>query len=478
MLGSPRSFGAAGGKADACAPSARKSWVCSRRAAGFAAPLLLLLIPSTAMAQGDAPKINSGDTAWLLVSTALVMLMTPGLALFYGGMVRAKNVLNTLMQSFIALSVVTVLWIVCGYSLAFAKGSPILGGLQWLGLRGVGQEPYPFYGATIPHELFMAYQLMFAIITPALISGAIADRMRFGSYLLFVTIWSLVVYTPMAHMVWGEGGFLRDLGALDFAGGTVVHITSGVSALVLAIMLGKRKAGFAEDMRPHSLPMTLIGTGLLWFGWFGFNGGSAIGSNGLAASAFVVTHIAAAVAGGVWVAIEWIAYKRPTALGLATGAVAGLVAITPASGFVGPMAAVAIGAGVAVISFFAIRLKSVLKYDDALDVFGVHGVGGAWGALATGIFASKAINPLGADGLLAGGGFALIGKQLAGIGVAIAVAAIGTVLIGLFVKALLGLRVTGDEEDAGLDLTQHGESGYAGASTGSESPAVVAGMHG
>lgn len=448
-----------------------------RRAAVAAMPLLLLMAPTAAMAQGDAPKTDTGDTAWLLVSTALVMLMTPGLALFYGGMVRAKNVLNMLMQSFIALSVVTVLWIVCGYSLAFAKGSPVLGGLQWLGLRGVGQEPNAFYGATIPHELFMAYQLMFAIITPALISGAVADRMRFGSYLLFVAIWSLAVYVPMAHMVWGEGGYLRDLGALDFAGGTVVHITSGVSALVLAVMLGKRKAGLAEDMRPHSLPMTLIGTGLLWFGWFGFNGGSAIGSNGLAASAFVVTHIAAAVAGAVWVAIEWIAYKRPTALGLATGAVAGMVAITPASGFVGPLAAVAIGAGVAVISFFAIRLKSVLKYDDALDVFGVHGVGGAWGALATGLFASKAVNPLGADGLLAGGGFALVIKQLVGIGVAVAVAAVGTLLIGLLVKALLGLRVTSDEEDAGLDLTQHGESGYAGASTGSESVAVAA-VHG
>ncbi|MCC6729560.1 MAG: ammonium transporter [Chthonomonadales bacterium] len=430
----------------------------------------MLAAGAAALAQaGEAPKVDTGDTAWMLISTALVMLMTPGLALFYGGMVRSKNVLNTLMQSFVAVCAVTVIWVVCGYSLAFAPGNAFVGGLSWLGLTGVGQEPSG-YGTTIPHQVFMVYQMMFAVITPALISGAIADRMRFGAYLAFIALWSVIVYSPLAHMVWGEGGFLRELGALDFAGGTVVHISSGFSALVLAVMLGKRRYGATEDLRPHSLPMTLIGTALLWFGWFGFNAGSAIGAGGLAGSAFVVTHIAAAVAGLTWVAIEWIAYHKPTALGLATGAVAGLVAITPASGFVGPMAAIAIGAGVSVLSFFAIKLKARLGYDDTLDVFGVHGMGGTWGALATGLFASRAVNAAGADGLFAGGGFGLLGKQIIGVLMAIACAVVGTLLIGFVLKATIGLRVSAEEEEAGLDLTQHGESGYAGPSTGSETP--------
>jgi Amt family ammonium transporter len=426
----------------------------------------LLATAGAAHAQGAAAaKVDTGDTAWMLVSTALVMLMTPGLALFYGGMVRAKNVLNMLMQSFIALALVSVLWVIAGYSLSFAKGLPFIGGLSWLGLSGVGQAPYTFYGATIPHQVFMIYQMMFAVITPALISGAIAERMKFSAYVLFMGLWAILVYPPLAHMVWGEGGFLRDLGALDFAGGTVVHISSGYSALVLCILLGKRRIDNSEDMRPHNLPMTLIGTALLWFGWFGFNAGSAIGSNGLAGSAFLATHVAAAAAGLTWVVIEWIAFGKPTALGLATGAVAGLVAITPASGFVGPLPAIVIGAGVSVISFFGIRLKSKLGYDDSLDVFGVHGLGGTWGAVATGLFASKAVNAAGADGLFAGGGFGLLGKQLLAIAIAIAIAVIGTLAIACAVKAAVGLRAAAEGEEAGLDLAEHGESGYAGPST-------------
>lgn len=426
----------------------------------------LALLPVIAGAEEAAPTPNKGDTAWMIVATLLVIMMAvPGLALFYGGMVRAKNVLNTLMQSFIGLALVSILWVVAGYSLSFARGLPFIGGLSWLGLRGVGQAPYAFYGATIPHQVFMVYQMMFAVITPALISGAIAERMKFTAYVLFMALWALIVYPPLAHMVWGEGGFLRDLGALDFAGGTVVHISSGTSALVLCILLGKRRIDNSEDMRPHNLPMTLIGTALLWFGWFGFNAGSAIGSNGLAGAAFVTTHIAAAAAGLTWVAIEWIAFRQPTALGLATGAVAGLVAITPASGFVGPLAAIVIGAAVSVISFFGIKLKNRLGYDDSLDVFGVHGLGGTWGAIATGLFASRAVNPAGADGLFAGGGFSLLGKQLIAIIIAVSLAALGTLALALAIRATVGLRASVDGEEAGLDLAEHGESGYAGPST-------------
>jgi Amt family ammonium transporter len=321
---------------------------------------------------------------------------------------------------------------------------------------------------------------MFAIITPALISGAIAERMKFSTYCVFMLLWSLFVYCPLAHMVWGTGGFLGTLGgigALDFAGGTVVHMSSGFSALVLCILLGKRRTAHTDDLRPHNLPMTLIGTGLLWFGWFGFNAGSGVASNGLAGSAFMVTHIAAATAGLVWILLEWIAYKNPTALGFGTGAVAGLVAITPASGFVGPMAALAIGTLVSVICFGAIKLKSKFGYDDTLDVFGVHGVGGTWGALATGLFCSKLVNPGGADGLFAGGGFAQLGKQLLAGGVAIAYAVIGTLIIALILKSVMGLRVTDEAEDAGLDLASHGESAYAGASAGAEPSALPSPVH-
>jgi Amt family ammonium transporter len=382
-------------------------------------------------------------------------------------MVRAKNVLNMLMQSFIAMAVVTVIWVVAGYSLAFAGDGRYVGTLAWVGLNGVGQAPHDFYATTIPHQLFMVYQMMFAIITPALISGAVAERMKFGAYVAFIAAWSLLIYSPLAHMVWGQGGFLGALGALDFAGGTVVHISSGVSALVLCILLGKRKLSSLDDTRPHNLPMTLIGTGILWFGWFGFNAGSAVASNGLAANAFVTTHVAAAVAGLAWTLIEWVVIKKPTALGFATGAVAGLVAMTPAAGFVNPVGAIAIGAGVAFISFFAIKLKGKLGYDDTLDVFGVHGIGGIWGAIATGLFAESSVNSLlrpdGApaiNGLFYGGGAGLLGKQLVGVLVAVAMGAIGTLIIGGLLKLTVGIRAKTDEEEAGLDLTQHGEEAY------------------
>ncbi len=442
----------------------------------------LLIVCAAALAQeaGAAaasaapPKLDTGDTAWMLVASAFVMLMTPGLALFYGGMVRSKNVLNMIMQSFIALAVVSILWVVIGYSLAFAKGTPFIGSLEWLGLRGVGQTPNTDYGATIPHQVYMIYQMMFAIITPALISGAIAERMKFSTYVIFMGLWLLLIYCPIAHMVWGVDGYLHKLGALDFAGGTVVHMSSGYSALILCMMLGKRKTDPSEDLRPHNLPMTLIGTALLWFGWFGFNAGSAIASNGLAGSAFVATHCATAMAALTWVLLEWLVLKKPTALGFATGAVAGLVAITPASGFVGVLSSLVIGAGVSVISFYGIRLKNKFGYDDTLDVFGVHGLGGTWGAIATGIFASVLVNSAGADGLTHGGGFTLLGKQLTAVVVTLVWATVGTFIIATVLKALMGLRSKPDEEEAGLDLGHHGESAYSGAEGGGSAAAFEA----
>jgi Amt family ammonium transporter len=449
----------------------------------------LTAIASMAIAQSPDPaappaKIDTGDTAWMLVSSAFVLLMTPGLALFYGGMVRAKNVLNMLMQSFVAMSIVTVLWVVVGYSIAFATGNPFFGGFEFVGLAEVGQginPGYTEYGATIPLQVHMLFQLMFAIITPALISGAIAERMKFSTYCVFIALWSLVVYCPLAHMVWAKGGYLGTfggVGALDFAGGTVVHMSSGFSALVLCIILGKRKTAHTDDLRPHNLPMTLIGTGLLWFGWFGFNAGSGIASNGLAASAFMVTHVAAATAGLVWVLIEWVTFKKPTALGFATGAVAGLVAITPASGFVSVTSALIIGAVVSFVCFGAIKLKSKFGYDDTLDVFGVHGVGGTWGAIATGLFCSKAVNSAGADGLFTHGGGAQLGKQLIAAGVAIAYAVVATAIIALILKAVMGLRVSNDGEDAGLDLAELGESAYASGSASAEQVTAPTVAHG
>ena len=386
-------------------------------------------------------RIDTGDTTWMLVSTALVMLMTPGLALFYGGMVRQKNVLGTIMQSFVALGVVTVQWVLIGYSLSFGpdiKG--LIGGLQWFGLHSVGLDPNPDYAATIPHQAFMMFQMMFAIITPALISGAFAERFKFSTYLVFVLVWSTLVYAPLAHWVWGVGGWLRSLGALDFAGGLVVHISSGVSALAAAIIIGKRKGHGHEHMPPHNLTMTLLGATLLWFGWFGFNGGSALASGALATSAFLMTHISAATATLSWLVVEWKHRGKPTLLGAASGAVAGLVAITPASGFVGPLAALAIGLGAGAVCYFGVNIKNFFGYDDSLDAVGVHGVGGTFGALATGLFASKAINAAGADGVFFGNP-SLFLVQLLSVAVAIIYAFSVTWIILKVLDRTMGLRV-------------------------------------
>jgi Amt family ammonium transporter len=388
------------------------------------------------------------------------MLMTPGLALFYGGMVRQKNVLGTIMQSFIALGVVTVQWVLIGYSLAFGpdiKG--IIGSLQWAGLQSVGLEPNPDYAATIPHQAFMMFQMMFAIITPALISGAFAERFKFSTYLVFVLLWSTFVYAPLAHWMWGVGGWLRSLGALDFAGGLVVHISSGVSALAAAIIIGKRQGHGHEHMPPHNLTMTLLGATLLWFGWFGFNGGSALASGALATSAFLMTHIAAATATLSWLIVEWKHRGKPTLLGAVSGAVAGLVAITPASGFVGPLAALTIGLCAGALCYFGVNIKNIFGYDDSLDAVGVHGVGGTFGALATGLFASKAINAAGADGAFFGNP-SLFLIQLLSVAVAIVYAFSVTWIILKVLDWTMGLRVQLEEEVQGLDLSQHGESGY------------------
>ncbi len=420
------------------------------------APSITAAVEQTA----PAPKVDTGDTAWVLISTALVMLMTPGLALFYGGMVRRKNVLGTIMQSFIALGVMTVLWVLYGYSLSFGPDvGHIIGNLDWIGLKGVGLEPNPDYAATIPHQAFMIFQMMFAVITPALITGAIAERFKFSTYLVFLVLWATFVYFPLAHWVWGVGGWIRNLGALDFAGGLVVHISSGVSALAAAIVVGKRKGYGKEPMMPHNITMTLIGAALLWFGWFGFNGGSAVASGSLATSAFVVTHIATAAAALSWMFAEWKQRGKPTALGAASGAVAGLVAITPASGFVGPMSSVIIGLAAGVICYLAVNLKSKFGYDDSLDVVGVHGVGGTWGAIATGLFASKAINSAGNDGLFFGNS-SLLMNQLISIGAAWVYSFVITLIILKALDAIMGLRVEDQEEFVGLDHAQHGESGY------------------
>ncbi|HJR75982.1 MAG TPA: ammonium transporter [Nitrospiraceae bacterium] len=414
-----------------------------------------------ALSQGSTLRADTGDTAWVLMSSALVLVMVvPGLALFYGGLVRSKNVLGTIMQSFIIVSVVSLLWIVCGYSLAFGPDQHgIIGGLDWVGLRGVGAEPHPAYGPTIPHEAFMVFQLMFAAITPALITGAFAERKRFGAVLLFSSLWSLFVYVPLAHWIWG-GGWLSKLGALDFAGGAVVHISSGASALVCAVVLGSRRGYGTDYMAPHNLPMTLLGTGLLWFGWFGFNGGSALAANGVAVSAFVATHTAASTAALVWCAVEWIHRGKPTVLGVASGAVAGLATVTPASGFIGPFAAIAVGLAAGAACYAAIVWKGRMGYDDALDVVGIHGVGGVIGIVATGLFASKAVNPAGADGLFFGN-TGQLGIQVLTAVCAAAFSMVGTYVILKLVGGIAGLRVSGEEESTGLDLSQHNERAYS-----------------
>jgi len=405
-------------------------------------------------------EINGGDTAWVLMSTALVMLMTPALGFFYGGLVRQKNVLATLMHSFGILALISVVWVLWGYSLAFGPdaGNGLIGTLEWVGLNNVGQEPSELYGTTIPHLLFMMFQGMFAIITVALITGAFAERFRLKALVVFAIAWSTLVYSPIAHWVWSSEGWLYDLGALDFAGGTVVHISSGVAALVAALVVGKRVGFKTEKMDPHNLTYTVLGAGLLWFGWFGFNAGSALAANGLAANALVVTNTAAAMGAMTWLTATWIRDGRPSVLGAAAGAVAGLVAITPAAGFVDASAAIVIGFGAGILCYASVGfLKERLGVDDALDVFAVHGVGGIWGALATGLFADSAVN--GPEGLFFGNAEQFWNQIVA---VAVVVVFSGVVTFGIL-KAIdytIGLRVPEDEEVAGLDPTTHGEFGY------------------
>ncbi len=404
--------------------------------------------------------INAGDTAWVLISSALVLLMTPGLAFFYGGMVRKKNMLSVLMQCFIIMCVLSIQWVLFGYSLSFAPAKGFWGGFAWLGLRGVGFEPYADYAGTIPHQAFMIFQGMFAIITPALIIGAFAERMKFSAFLIFTLLWATFVYDPLCHWVWGVGGFLKNMGALDFAGGTVVHINAGIAALVTALVIGKRKNLDSNIPAPHNLPFVVLGAGLLWFGWFGFNAGSALAANGLAVNAFVVTNTAAAAAGLSWAVIEWLRNGKPTLFGVASGTVAGLVAITPAAGFVSVIPAIIIGLLVSVFCFTAVSIiKPKLGYDDSLDAFGVHCVGGIWGALATGLFASKVVNSSGADGLFFGNPKQFL-IQLAAVLVTIVYTFVVTFVIYKLVDLFIGVRVTEKEELMGLDLTQHRERAY------------------
>jgi Amt family ammonium transporter len=437
-------------------------WVLAAPVAAQQAPAPATPEPTASASAAPPPKIDSGDTAWMLTSAALVLMMTaPGLALFYGGMVRRQNVLGTIMQSFIIMAVVSVQWILWGYSLAFGPDvRGLVGDLSWFGLKGVGLEPYPDYAATIPHQTFMIYQLMFAIITPALITGAFAERMKFGAFLVFTVLWATFIYDPLAHWVWGVGGWLRNLGALDFAGGTVVHISSGVSALAAALIVGKRRGYGTEPMPPHNLPLTVTGAAMLWVGWFGFNAGSALSSGALATSAFVVTHIATAAATLSWMLTEWLGRGKPTVLGAASGAVAGLVAITPASGFVGPLSAVVIGGVAGFLCYSACNVKTKLGYDDSLDVVGVHGIGGTWGALATGLFATKAVNDAGNDGLFFGNP-GLLGVQVIGVLATWIFAFIGALILLKLVDALIGLRLHEEDEITGLDLSQHNENAYA-----------------
>ncbi len=404
--------------------------------------------------------MNSGDTAWVLISSALVLLMTPALAFFYGGMVRRKNVLSVLMQCFIIMCVLSIHWVLIGYSISFAPATGFWGGLQWFGLRGVGLEPYADYAGNIPHQAFMIFQGMFAIITPALIIGAFAERMKFSAFLVFTLLWATFVYGPLAHWVWGIGGWLRNFGALDFAGGTVVHINAGIAALVTALILGKRSNLDKNIPSPHNMPFVVLGTGLLWFGWFGFNAGSALAANGLAVNAFVVTNTAASSAGLSWALIEWIHNGKPTIFGACSGVVAGLVAITPAAGFVSVIPAMIIGLFVSVFCFIAVTvIKPKLGYDDSLDAFGVHCVGGIWGALATGLFASRLVNPAGADGLFFGNPKQFL-IQLLAVGVTVVYTGVVTILIYKIVDLFIGVRVDEKQETMGLDLTQHHERAY------------------
>lgn len=403
----------------------------------------------------------AGDTAWVLMSTALVLVMVPGLACFYGGMSRNRAVLNTMLMSFGALAVMSVFWVVGGYSLAFSTGSSWIGDLAWTGMQSVGVTPNPTYSAGIPHLLFSAFQMMFAGITVALISGAVVERMRFTAFLLFALLWGALVYVPLAHWVWADGGWLRSLGALDFAGGTVVHISAGVAAVILARMLGRRHDAGRTAILPHNVPLTLLGAGLLWFGWFGFNAGSALAADGIAANALITTHTSAAAGLLSWIAVELIRTRHATAVGAATGAVAGLVAITPAAGFVSPLAAIAIGAMGSVCAYAAIQLRAKTAIDDALDVFACHGVAGIVGALATGVFATKVINGAGGDGLLAGNG-RLLGIQCIAVSATIAFVSVMTPAVVMVVNAVTKIRISLADELAGVDTKEHREEGYHG----------------
>lgn len=426
----------------------------------------------------DVNGINTGDTAWMLISSALVLLMTPGLAFFYGGLVRSRNVLNTMMMSLVLMAVVGVTWILWGYSIAFSPDSivkaadgtvkevitnPFIGNLNWFGLNQVAfDKPDPVgYAPTIPHQLFMVYQMMFAIITPALISGAIVERMSFKAYFWFTIIWSTVIYAPLAHMVWGQGFLgINGIGALDFAGGTVVHVSSGVSAVVVAWMIGSRRTYPNQPAAPHNVPYVLLGIGLLFFGWFGFNGGSALGANGLAVVAFVATAVASCAGGLMWMILEWNLRAKPTAVGIASGFLAGLVGITPAAGFVTPLSAILIGLITSTCCFFAVSLRAKLQFDDSLDTFPVHGVGGTIGGLLTGIFATKTVNAAGANGLLYGGGIDLLVKQTKATVITYGIAAIGTFIIIKVLSLVMDLRVKPEAEYQGLDINEHGEEGY------------------
>lgn len=436
-----------------------------RWAAASLTVLLALVLPAACQAAAPGagvPAVNSGDTAWLLAASALVLLMTPGLALFYGGMVRRKNVITTMLQVFAAMAIVSVEWVLFGYSLAFGPDvHHLIGSLAWIGFRHVGAAPDPAYAPHIPAETYAIFQMMFAVITPALIVGGLAERMRFKAFLIFTALWAVCVYDPLAHWVWGAGGWLHNLGVLDFAGGTVVHISSGIAGLVTAILLGKRQGlSGDEHVAAHNVPLVLVGTALLWFGWFGFNAGSALAANGLATSTFLVTNTAAAAAALTWIAVEWLRTGKPTLMGACAGAVCGLVGITPACGFVGPMAALAIGIGAGGLCYFAAAiLKTRFGYDDALDAFGGHGIGGIWGALATGLFAQVAINAAGSNGLFYGHPRQLL-LQFIGVMASVVFSAVGTFLIFKLTDALVGCRVSPEEESAGLDGALLGEDAY------------------
>ncbi len=420
--------------------------------------LSILMLSAPAFA-AEASQIDTGDTAWVLASAALVMLMIPAVGLFYGGMVRKKNALSTIMFSFTILALISVQWVLFGYTLSFGPDvGGIIGNLDWLGLNGVGQEPNADYAATIPALAFMIFQAMFAIITVALISGAFVERIKFSAFMVFALLWATLVYDPIAHWVWGVGGWLRNMGALDFAGGTVVHVSSGVSALAIALVIGARKGFGKHSMEPHNIPMVVLGAVLLWFGWFGFNGGSAVASNGLAASAFVVTNTAAAASALMWTLLSWY-YKRPSVLGTATGAVVGLVAITPASGFVTPLAAIIIGAVAAVFSYYAMLFRMKRNVDESLDVWACHGIGGTWGAIATGIFATTAVNAAGSG--LIDGNAAQVVTQITAVAVTWVYAFVATFLLAKVIDATIGLRVRDEEEAVGLDISQHAEKAYA-----------------